>query len=112
MSTILEFSTITRGPLTALLVQITKEQNSKKNSTKLKNDYKISTGTENLQKCSKCNLLFFWKPLFEHRCYQDFFSKGKAQIKKRKTCSPPLSLGVQKIQKRFGSVSHRFGVKW
>ena len=34
------------------------------NSTKLKTDYKISTGTENLQKCSKCNLLFFWKPLF------------------------------------------------
>ena len=40
-----------------------KEQNSKKNSAILKNDYKIFTGTENLQKCSKCNLLFFWKPI-------------------------------------------------
>ena len=48
----------------------------------------------------------------KHRCYQDFFSTGKAQIKKQLTRGPPLSLGAQKIQNRFGSVSHRFGVKW
>ena len=47
------------------------------NSKKLKN----STGTKNPQKCSKCYLLLIWNPLFEHKCYKDFLSKGKAQIK-------------------------------
>ena len=39
-----------------------KEQNSKKFYTKLKNDNRIFTGAENLQKCSKCNLPFPGNP--------------------------------------------------
>ena len=38
-------------------------------------------------------------------------SKGKAQIKKTKTCGPAFLGGEQKLHKKFPSVSHHFGVK-
>ena len=41
----------------------------------------------------------------------DHNSKTKAQIKKLKTCGPPFKVGQQKLQKKFWSESHRFGVK-
>ena len=70
-------------------------------STKLKNDYKISIGTAIPLKCSKCYLLLLCSenPYFiSIDVTKTFFSKGKTQIKKVKTCGPPLLLGVEKIQ--------------
>ena len=70
--------------------------------TKFLKGYKISTGTKNPHKCSKCYLILFWNPVFEHRCYWYFFLKGKTKSKSQKTCGP-LLLEAPKLQKRFGS---------
>ena len=42
----------------------------------------------------------------------DDFSITKEEIKKLNTCGTPFLVWQQKLQKKFWSVTHRFGVKW
>ena len=69
-----------------------------------------SISTDILPKCSKLHF-FLLESLEDALCVWDVFSKGKAWIKKVKTCCYSNLLGLHKFQKVFGSAKHRFGVK-
>ena len=76
----------------------------KKNPTKFQKVKKIPL---TLKICkSAANAISFYSetPYLSIYVSETFTQKGKAQIKKRETCGPPLLLGVIKIQKRFGYI--------
>ena len=83
----------------------------KKNPTKFQKVKKILLTLKIFKSAANAISFYSETPYLSIYVSETFTQKGKAQIKKRETCGPPLLLGVIKIQKRFGYISLRFGVK-